>query len=88
MGRSIARAISAVDIHLNQMDTRGFNRGSSDRISSALLISRVITVEIKHTENSSGASDRDLTTTVSMRFITRIDVASSRACDRDQTTTT
>ena len=32
MGRPIAHAISAVDLHLNQMDKRGLNRGSSDRV--------------------------------------------------------
>ena len=37
----------------------------------------VITVKIKTRGNASGASDRDPTVAVSMRFITHIDVASS-----------
>ena len=45
-------------------------------------------VEIKSIENTSDASDRDPTVGVSMRFITRGNVASSRASDRDPTATT
>ena len=33
VGRPMAHAISAVDIHLNQMDTHGLNRGSLDRFN-------------------------------------------------------
>ena len=38
---------------------------------------------IKSSENASDTFDRDPTIGVSMRFITHIDVASSRAFDRD-----
>ena len=47
----------------------------------------VITVEIKTHGNASGASDRDPTTSVLMRFITHIDVASSE-CSIDNLRTT
>ena len=80
-GRPIACAIVTVDLHLNQMDT-WLESGFTDRIKSTPLIARVITVEIKTHGNASGASDRDPTAAVSMRFITRINVASSRASDR------
>ena len=45
-------------------------------------------VEIKSWKNASDASDRDPTASVSMCFIMRDDVASSRASDRDPTATT
>ena len=44
---------------------------------------RVITVEIKSQRNASDAFDRNPTTIVSRRFITRIDMASSGASDRN-----
>ena len=43
----------------------------------------VITIKIKTHGNASGASNRDPTAAVSIRFITHIDVASSHASDRD-----
>ena len=42
-------------------------------------------VKIKSRKNASDASDRDLTTGISRCFITRGDVALSRASDRDPT---
>ena len=47
-----------------------------------------ITVKIKTLGNASGASDRDPTAAVSMRFITHINVASSHASDLDRTDAT
>ena len=85
MGHPIVRAISAVDLHLNQMDTCGLNRGSPIASKSAPLIARVITVEIKPTENASGASHRDPMATILMHFIMLIDVVLSRASIGDPT---
>ena len=67
--------------------------GTSDRAcnlkcQSSPLIARVIMVEIKSRRNAFDAFDRDPMTSVSKRFITRVDVASSRASDRDPTFTT
>ena len=45
-------------------------------------------VQSQPSENTYDTSDRDPTAGVSMRFITRGDVASSRAFDRDPTATT
>ena len=46
----------------------------------------VITVDIKTQGNASGASDRDPTAAVSMRFITHINVASFECSINDRTT--
>ena len=86
-GRPIARAISTIDLNLNPMDT-WLKSGITDRVKSAPLIARVITVEIKPDQNAFEASDEDLTDAFSRRFITRKHVASSRAFFGDPTDVT
>ena len=52
----------------------------------AIVHQGVIMIEIKTHGYASGASDRDPTAAVSMRFITHIDVASSECSIDDRTT--
>ena len=69
---------------LKSMGTRGLIRVHRMRLISTLIV-RVIKVEIKSRRNTSDASDCNPTATISRRFITRGDVASYRASDRDPT---
>ena len=74
--RPIAREISTVDLHLFDGDT-WLNRVHQIAFNLSRRSRRVITVEIISRKNASDASDRDPTTSVSRRFITHGDVASS-----------
>ena len=86
--RPIAREISTVDLHLINGDT-WLNRVHQIVFNLSRRSQRVITVEIKSRKNASDAFDRDPTANVgSWRFITHVDVASSRVSDGDPTTTT
>ena len=85
--RPIARGISTVDLHLIDGDT-WLNWVHRITFYLSLRLRRVITVEIKSPKNASDTFDRDPTTCVSRRFITRNDVALSREFDRDPMATT